>query len=118
MLPNKKVLAAILVAAGAFVLLGAGKASVTNEDAHTLVKQGALLLDVRTPGEYSSGHIEGAVNIPVQELESRMGSLPPKKDAPIVIYCQSGRRSSMAREMLMKAGYTKVHDLGAMANWR
>ena len=88
MLPNKKVLAAILLGAAAFVLFGAGKSGVTSEDAHQLVKQGALLLDVRTAGEFSSGHLEGAVNIPVQELEARVSSLPVKKDAPIVVYCR------------------------------
>lgn len=118
MLPNKKVLAAILLAAGAFVLLGAGKASITSDEAHQLVKQGAFLLDVRTGEEFSSAHIEGAVNIPVQELESKLQSLPSKKDAPIVVYCHSGRRSAMAKEMLEKAGYSKVSDLGAMSNWR
>ena len=118
MLPNKKVLAAILLGAAAFVLFGAGKSGVSSEDAHQLVKQGALLLDVRTAGEFSSGHLEGAVNIPVQELEARVSSLPVKKDAPIVVYCHSGRRSAMAKEMLEKAGYSKVSDLGPMTNWR
>lgn len=118
MLPSKKVLAVILVAAGAFVLLGTGKSGTTSDEAHQLVKQGAFLLDVRTAGEFSSGHIQGAVNISVQELESKLASLPAKKDTPIVVYCQSGRRSAMAKEMLEKAGYTKVSDLGAMANWK
>lgn len=118
MLPNKKVLVAILLAAGSFVLLGAGKATITSEEAHQLVKQGAFLLDVRTVEEFSSAHIEGAVNIPVQELEAKLQSLPSKKDAPIVLYCRSGRRSAMAKEMLEKAGYTKVSDLGAMSNWK
>ena len=119
MLPNKKVLFAIVVAAAAFVAFGGpGKTNVSGEEAHQLVKQGAFLLDVRTEGEFAGGHVDGAVNIPVQVLDSRLASLPAKKDATIVVYCQSGRRSAMAREMLEKAGYTHVVDLGAMSNWR
>ncbi|MFZ5440127.1 MAG: rhodanese-like domain-containing protein [Myxococcota bacterium] len=93
--------------------------SITGETAKQLVsKQGAFLLDVRTPGEFQDGHIDGATNIPVQELESKLASLPAKKDQDIVVYCRSGARSARAREMLLKAGFTKVHDLGGMSNWK
>ena len=93
--------------------------SITGEAAKELVaKQGAFLLDVRTPGEFEGGHIDGATNIPVQELEAKLASLPAKKDQDIVVYCRSGARSATARQMLLKAGFTKVHDLGGMSNWK
>ena len=83
-----------------------------------MTKKGALLLDVRTAQEFAAGHVEGATNVPVQELEGRLATLPAKKDQPIVVYCQSGHRSSRAAEILKKAGYTSVNDLGAMSNWK
>ena len=89
---------------------------VAPEEAHRLVESGAKLVDVRTPGEYGSGHIKGAKNIPLQSLSARMSELGPK-DTTLVIYCQSGMRSASAKRMLAAAGYSKVHDLGAMSRW-
>jgi rhodanese-related sulfurtransferase len=86
-----------------------------SEEAHTLVEQGALLLDVRTREEFGGGHIEGAVNIPVQELPRRAKELP-QKGRPIVVYCRSGARSAAAAGELRKLGYD-VHDLGPMSAW-
>jgi rhodanese-related sulfurtransferase len=86
------------------------------KEAHQWVESGARLVDVRTPDEYAAGHIEGAVNIPVQELPGRVDELAPK-DAPVVVYCRSGARSASARRTLEAAGYTKVLDLGPMSRW-
>ncbi|MCB9626003.1 MAG: rhodanese-like domain-containing protein [Sandaracinaceae bacterium] len=84
-----------------------------NDHARQLVARGALLLDVRTPVEYSGGHIEGALNIPVQELGKRVSELgPPSR--PVVVYCRSGGRSCAAAEILSKAGY-EVVDVGGMS---
>lgn len=93
----------------------ANPSRVDGAGARELVKNGATLLDVRTPGEFSSGHIEGAKLIPVQELGGRVEEVGPK-DKPVVVYCRSGARSSAAAAMLAKAGY-EVHDLGGMGNW-
>jgi len=89
---------------------------VSSLEARRLVEAGARLVDVRTPQEFANGHIPGAVNMPVQDLERRMGELTGK-DRPIVLYCRSGARSSNAARMLKSAGYTEVHDLGAMSRW-
>lgn len=83
--------------------------------AHQLVSAGATLLDVRTPQEYNGGHIEGALNIPVDDLDRHMSELP--KDKPIVVHCQSGRRSARAVSMLQSAGFKEVYDLGGIGNW-
>ena len=82
--------------------------------AHTLVEQGATLLDVRTEGEWSGGHLPGAELIPLQQLASRMSEIP--RDEPVVVYCQSGGRSAQAADMLASAGYD-VHDLGGIGSW-
>lgn len=100
---------------GLLDFLGSAKPSASAGEAKTLVEQGALLLDVRTPEEFSSGHLSGAKNIPVQELAGRMRELPPTSRS-VVVYCRSGGRSASAAKLLRSSGY-QVHDLGAMANW-
>lgn len=85
-------------------------------EARRLVEGGARLIDVRTAQEFAGGHIEGAVNIPVQELDRRMAEVGPK-DGTVVVYCRSGARSSQAASMLKNAGYASVHNLGAMSRW-
>ena len=90
--------------------------TVVSSDAHRLVAEGARLVDVRTAQEFATGHIPGAVNIPVQELGRRMEELGAK-ERPIVVYCRSGNRSGSAARMLRSAGYSEVHDLGSMSRW-
>lgn len=89
---------------------------VSSSRAKTLVAEGALLVDVRTPEEFASGHLEGAINIPVHELTARLASLGPKSQ-PVVLYCRSGARSSRAQAALRKLGYEAVYNLGAMSRW-
>ena len=86
------------------------------EDAHRLVKEGAKLIDVRSPGEFSSGHLPGAVNIPLHEVGAKASKLGAK-DKPVVLYCASGARSAVARSVLKGRGHTQVHNLGPMSRW-
>lgn len=106
----------LVLAVVVFVMMRGGGDRINSEEAKKLVRSGALLLDVRTSEEFVSGHIEGAKNIPVGELGTRLGELE-KKDQPIVVYCRSGARSSRAAEVLKSAGYESVHDLGGMFRW-
>ena len=101
-----------------FFLLGrgAGGAATTGAEARRLVESGARLVDVRTPEEFAVDHIPGAVNIPVQDLDRRMGELEAK-ERPVVVYCRTGNRSGRAASLLRDAGYTEVHDLGPMSQW-
>jgi phage shock protein E len=85
--------------------------------AKQLVQDGALLLDVRSPGEFSGGHIPGAQNIPVHELAGRVAELGADKARPVVVYCASGMRSASAAGTLRKAGFARVEDLGGMMRW-
>ena len=70
---------------------------------------GAVLLDVRTRGEFSKGHIPGAVNIPVDELRSRLAEVP--SDKPVIIYCAVGQRGYLATRILMAHGFRDVRNL-------
>ncbi len=70
-----------------------------------------FLLDVREPSEYASGHIRGAVNIPVRDISRNLDKLPENRDQPIVTYCQSGVRSGQAAMYLRVYGYTNVKSL-------
>ncbi len=74
-----------------------------------------ILVDVRTPEEYRSGHIPGALNIPVDTI----GNNPPtsQKDALIILYCRSGNRSGVAKKILEQAGYTRIVNFGAVSRW-
>ncbi len=75
---------------------------------------GAVLLDVRTPEEYRSGHIPGSKNIPLQTID-RVGSVAENKDTALYVYCHSGARSRQAAGVLKQMGYTNVNNIGGIA---
>ena len=80
-----------------------------------------VILDVRNPYELedkSLGHIDGVINIPVQELEKRLGELDEFKDKDIAVICRSGRRSGTATDLLVKNGFNAVNVLGGMVQYR
>lgn len=83
--------------------------------AKALVAEGARLVDVRSSAEFGMGHIDGAENVPVDEVEAN--GLDGAKDRPVVVYCRSGQRSARAATALRAKGFTRVHDLGAMSSW-
>ena len=79
--------------------------------------QAPFVLDVRTPDEYAAGYVPGAVNIPYDQLASRIAEVP--KDREVVVYCRSGRRSEIAGQVLAGNGYTKLEHLqGDMQGWQ
>ena len=90
--------------------------------AKKLIASGAVVLDVRTADEFASGHIAGAVNIPVAELGQRMGEVAAlvktDKAAPLVVYCASGSRSTQAHQELSAAGYSHVVNGGGFDDLR
>jgi len=91
-----------------------------HDEAAKLVRQGALLLDVRTPGEYDGGHIAEAVNIPLQAIQAGpVQGLPADKSAQIVTICGVGKRSMAALQLLKAQGYDRVKSIrGGMQAWR
>ncbi len=112
------IIAAIVLGLVGALVFKRGMASsfVDSEQAHALVADGAALIDVRSPEEFASGHIDGARNIPVGQIGQRAAEVGDK-DGPVVVYCRSGMRSAQAKSTLESAGFTKVHNLGGMSRW-
>ena len=89
---------------------------ISNAELKDFVAEGARLIDVRTAGEFTGGHIEGAENVPVGDVPSRSGSWDKK--TPVVVYCQTGARSLNAFQYLKTHGFEHVYDLpGGVAGW-
>jgi rhodanese-related sulfurtransferase len=75
-----------------------------------------FVLDVRSPEEFASGHVPGAVNVPYDQVASKLAEIPKDKD--VVLYCKSGRRAGLAAEVLQANGYAKLEHLqGDMPGW-
>ena len=73
----------------------------------------SVLLDVRTPQEYSEGHIPGSKNVPLQQLD-KLEEVAENKDTVLYVYCHSGARSRQATNFLQYMGYTNVHNIGGI----
>ena len=76
-----------------------------------------IIIDARTDEEFATGHIEGAILIPEYEIAVRAEKELPDKDALILVYCRSGRRSKIASEELVKLGYVNVKEFGGIIDW-
>ena len=76
-----------------------------------------VLVDVRTKAEYDEGHIEGALLLPLDQLETLAESQLKDKDAMLLIYCRSGNRSAQASALLLELGYTQIFDFGGIMDW-
>lgn len=81
-------------------------------DMAELINNGAVIVDVRTKGEYAGGHVKGSLNIPLDQLSGNLKKFK-NKEQPIITCCASGMRSGSAKAMLKNAGYTNVHNGGS-----
>ena len=92
---------------------------ITQAEAKAIMDSGekCIIIDARTDAEFAEGHIKDAILIPEYEIASRAGQLLPDKDALILVYCRSGRRSKIASEELVKLGYTNVKEFGGIIDW-
>ena len=105
------ILIAVIIVAVMSLGTGCANPAVIQEK----ISQGALVIDVRTPEEYSSGHYNGATNIPLAELKNHLPDISDKQK-PIVVYCASGFRSAKAKQILAAAGFLNVTDAGSLKN--
>jgi phage shock protein E len=101
------------VVMGLFGLFG-GSNRLSREEIRARVAAGAVLVDVRTPAEFESGHASGARNVPLQDLPRRVGELP--RDREVIVYCRSGGRSANAHAILRAQGFERVVDAGGLTN--
>ena len=81
------------------------------QQSEELIKDGATLIDVRSPQEYEEGHLDGAICIPTYEIENVIQNKIPNKEEKIILYCDSGIRSKKAQRKLEKMGYVNVYNL-------
>ena len=77
-----------------------------------------IILDVREQEEFDEGHIPGAILIPYTEIENKAEEILTDKNAQILVYCRSGRRSKIASESLAKLGYTNIKEFGGIIDWK
>ncbi len=84
--------------------------SNNTEKVATLIKEGAFLVDVRSPGEFASGHVNGSVNIPLDQIPSQLSKFKSKEH--IVVFCRSGARSGQAKAILGQNGFKNVTNGG------
>jgi rhodanese-related sulfurtransferase len=111
--PQDLVLLGVIALAAAFFLwrrFGPGNQALPVAQLLELKRKGALVLDVRTPAEFAAGHAKGAKNLPLATLPAKLGDLKPGQ--VILTCCASGARSAAARNLLLKAGFTEVHNAG------
>ena len=89
-----------------------GSSAITNVDANTFIaeaqSENVQIIDVRTYGEYASGHLQGALNIDVESGAFDLGIANLDKNATYALYCRSGRRSTLAAERMAEVGFTKI----------
>ncbi len=94
-----------------------GRTMIDKETAKKKIKEEkAILLDVRTEGEYHRGNISGSTLMPFHTIKTAAHA-KIKKDRPVIVYCETGARSMKAAKMLEILGYTEVYDLGSRAKW-
>lgn len=129
----KKGIVALLLA-GVLALAGCGRGAppaaggdaqdtaaitvITAEEGKDKIDAGGVtVVDVRTAEEYEEGHVPGALLVPNEEIAGTPPELLPDLDAPLLVYCRSGRRSAEAAQKLTDMGYTAVFDMGGIIDW-
>jgi len=107
---------AIIAVAALAMPVSAVNKNVGNDEFVQVQTAGALVVDVRTEGEFAGGHIPGAVNVPVEKVQEVASTW--NKDQPIAVYCATGARSASAASYLAGQGFRKVYNLEAgIASW-
>jgi phage shock protein E len=106
------IVAVVAIFAVAYIFLRRS-GQIAAKDAEAYLKSGAIVVDVRTPAEFKASHIPGAINIPLDQIESSVPSRLPDRTQPILLHCQAGTRSAAAKKTLNAMGYIKAFNLGS-----
>ena len=119
-------LIAVAVASGAMLLwpyvrrVGGGAAVSAAQATQLINREDALVVDVRDPGEFGTGHILGAKNVPLSRIDAAGSEIAAKrKEKPVIVYCDNGNRATKAASALRSQGFSKVVSLsGGLGAWR
>ena len=90
---------------------------ISQDYALSLMNNDTIVLDARTPEEFSEGHIKNAINIPYDEIDVHAEKMLPDKSQLILVYCRSGNRSKQAAAKLANMGYTNIVEFGGINEW-
>jgi rhodanese-related sulfurtransferase len=107
------ILIAIAIVAAFLLYRRAGLISI--KDAQTYLKSGAIVIDVRTAGEFVAGHLPVAVNLPLSEIETNLSRRVKDKNQVLLLHCQSGARSGVAKKKLIALGCPNAYNMGSYA---
>ena len=112
-------LLSLLLLAGCGGNAAAGYQQITQEEAKAMMdSQEVIILDVREQDEYDSGHIPGAVLLPVGTIDDTTAAqVIPEKDSTVLVYCRSGNRGKTASSALADLGYTNIYEFGGINTW-
>jgi phage shock protein E len=102
----------IVIVLAAFILLRR-TSQISSKEALAYLKSGALVIDVRTPSEFSSGHLPNAINLPLDQIETALPRHVKDKNQVLLLHCQSGMRSGVAKKKLNAIGYSNAFNLGS-----
>lgn len=109
----KRTVGLLLFSTAVLALTLHGQSRLGTEEARQKLAAGALLVDVRTPEEFSGKRLPGAVNVPVDTIKTGITNHTADKSKPLLLHCRTGRRSGMAEKELRSLGYTNVFNLGS-----
>jgi phage shock protein E len=97
-------------------LAGVSPGVVDGATARKLVASGVRVVDVRTPAEFGTGHVPGAINIPYDQMPARHAEVGPPA-TPVLLYCRSGRRTAIAERALREKGFSTIYDMQSYDRW-
>jgi len=103
----------VIAAIVAVIFMMKKSGQISAKDALEKLKNGALVIDVRSAGEFTSGHLAKAINIPLDEIETAVPKRVKDKSQVLLLHCASGMRSGMAKSKLIVMGYTNAFNLGS-----
>ncbi len=87
------------------------QAEIDQQQLEKMVKEGAILVDVRSPQEFEEGHLDKAILLPEYEIKENVNQILPNQSQTIIVYCSTGHRGQKAQRILQRLGYQKVYNL-------
>lgn len=108
----------VVIAVTVVILFSIIKNQSGKKDIPKFLQDGAIVIDVRSKQEFQSGHFSTAKNIPHDQIKNKIQEVGKDKTKPIIVYCASGARSTVARSTLMEMGYTNVLNAGGYSSIR